>query len=331
MDSCNLKCCHCSAGDLPRNELLLTIKELDDLFKSMNRIGTFRLGLTGGEPLLREDLFDIIDLAIKYGLSPCLTTNGLLLTEKIAKELGKRKLAWLNISLEGATAETNDQIRGKGTFNEAIQKIKMASKYCHFSIAFTLMKINYHESKACAKLAKELGAQAAIFRPLYPIGTASKNLELMPSFSEYLESLYNLEEMEKIYYKSNVQLCNNHHWGPKARIDSRSIVFNNFGCGAGNIVCSISASGNISPCSYLPNSFIAGNIKEKSLEHIWHNSPIFKNIRALKTNNFCIGCDSYNICHGGCRARALSMYNSIDAPDLWACLQKNSIMNEVLE
>jgi radical SAM protein with 4Fe4S-binding SPASM domain len=330
-DSCNLRCRHCSAGNLPRNERMLTLEELEGLFTSMKRIGTFRLGLTGGEPLLRDDLMDIIDLAVKYGLSPCLTTNGLLLTEEIAEELGKRALAWLNISLEGATPQTHDYIRGKGTFNQVLERIATASKSCRFSLAFTLMKMNYHESRACAKLAKQVGAEAAVFRPLYPIGTASLHTELMLSFSEYLAALDELAAMEKELNTSNAQFCNNHPWGPQTRIDSRSIVYNNFGCGAGNLVCSVSVSGEVSPCSYLPSSYIAGNIKQEPLEHIWSNSPVFKHIRSLKSNKFCEKCKSYRICRGGCRARAVAISHSINAPDPWACSQKNLPLGKVTE
>ncbi len=328
-DTCNLRCRHCSAGRLPRNERKLTLKELESLFHSMRRIGTFRLGLTGGEPLLREDLIEIIDLAVKYELSPCLTTNGLLLTEAIAEELGKRQLAWLNISLEGATPQTHDYIRGKGTFRRVLEKIALLSKSCRFSLAFTLMKTNYHESRACAELAKQVGAEAAVFRPLYPIGTANQHPELMLTFSEYLDALNDLATMEQELNASNVQLCNNHPWGPQTRLDSRSNVFTNFGCGAGNLVCSVSVSGDVSPCSYLPTSYIAGNIKEEALEHIWSNSPVFKQIRSLDGNSMCNRCDSFPICHGGCRARALSMSHSINAPDSWACSKTNLPTSEI--
>ncbi len=330
-DSCNLRCRHCSAGQLPRNKRMLTLEKLERLFKSMKMIGTFRLGLTGGEPLLRDDLIDIIDLALVYGLSPCLTTNGLLLTEEIAKELGKRELAWFNISLEGANPQTHDYIRGKGTFNKVLEKITMLSKYCKFSLAFTIMKSNFHESRACARLADYVGAQAAVFRPLYPVGTASQHPELMLSFSEYLEALNDLAAMEKELNTSYIQFCNTHPWGPQTRIDSQSMVYGNFGCGAGNLVCSVSVSGDVSPCSYLPSAWVAGNINEEPLEHIWSNSTVFKQIRSLKSNVLCNKCESYQICRGGCRARALSMNNLINAPDSWACLLKHTPIREKTE
>src|SRR5215510_5874506 len=147
--ACNLKCTHCFAGELPRREEPLSLKELDELFATLARIGTFRLGLTGGEPLLRRDVFEIIDLATQHGLHPCITTNGLLITEEIAREFGKRKLVWLNVSLEGATAQTNDRVRGQGTFELVRERLSLLSNHARFTLAFTIMKTNLEEMKDC--------------------------------------------------------------------------------------------------------------------------------------------------------------------------------------
>src|SRR5262249_12637077 len=114
--ACNLTCTHCFAGVLPRHQHPLTVAEMDALFADLAGLGSFRLGLTGGEPLLRKDLFDILDAATARGLHPCLTTNALLLTEDSAREFGRRELVWLNVSLEGPSAATNDAVRGAGTF-----------------------------------------------------------------------------------------------------------------------------------------------------------------------------------------------------------------------
>jgi len=151
--ACNLTCTHCFAGPLPRREQALTIQELDNLFRTLAGMGAFRLGLTGGEPLLRRDLFDIIDLATDHGLHPCVTTNGLLITEEIAREFGKRELVWLNVSLEGATAATNDGIRGRGTFTRILEHLGLLAKHSRFTLAFTIMRTNLGEIQQCAELA----------------------------------------------------------------------------------------------------------------------------------------------------------------------------------
>jgi sulfatase maturation enzyme AslB (radical SAM superfamily) len=127
--SCNLGCSHCFAGELPRREQRLSVAEIDRLFREMARLGSFRLGLTGGEPLLRKDIFQVIDLALEHGLAPCITTNGLLITEQIAREFGRRDLVWLNVSLEGATAETNDAVRGPGTFARVMDRLAVLREH----------------------------------------------------------------------------------------------------------------------------------------------------------------------------------------------------------
>src|SRR5262249_52840115 len=130
--ACNLTCSHCFAGKLPRNHDPLSVAEMDGLFADLAGLGSVRLGVTGGGPLLRKDLFDILDSATARGLHPCLTTNALLLDEGIVREFGKRDLVWLNVSLEGPDPETNDAIRGPGTFAAVIEKLKLLRRHARF-------------------------------------------------------------------------------------------------------------------------------------------------------------------------------------------------------
>ena len=310
---CNLACRHCFASE-SKNLNVLSLQEFDRLFNEFSSLGSYRLGLTGGEPLVREDIFEIIDLADYHGLQPCMTTNGLLITESIAKELGKRNFIWLNVSLDGATAETNDAIRGQGTFKEVLKRIEILKNYVSFSLAFTVMKHNINEMQAFCELAYSLGADAVVFRPLYPVGNALQQQCLMPDFSDYLNALENLNQTYDSY---EVELCSFHAWGPGTRHDRHAVVYSNFGCGAGNTSCSISSNGEVSPCSFLGNGYWAGNLRDSSFKEIWDNSAIFRGIRELEGNSQCEDCDEFNICSGGCRARALYAHKSINAPDPW--------------
>ena len=329
--ACNLKCTHCFAGDLPRRETPLTIGELDKFFATLSRMGAFRLGLTGGEPLLRKDIFEIVDLATSHGLHPCLTTNGLLITEEIAREFGKRKLVWLNVSLEGATATTNDKVRGDGTFDRVIDKLKLLAEHARFTLAFTVMKTNSSEVRACAKLAREVGAHTAVFRPMYPVGVGARNMELMPTVDEYNDALIALSTPEA---DSELPLLSKERVGvrlsgslpfregmgvgsydlrgidpfsPLTRSESQSTVFTNGGCGAGNLVCSVSVSGDVNPCSFLGPDYIGGNVRDTPFEEIWHRSARFAEMRATLPDGF----------NGGCRARSLAYRGSVHAADPW--------------
>jgi len=312
--ACNLTCTHCFAGILPRQEHPLSLAELDDLFGQMAALGTFRLGLTGGEPLLRKELFQIIDLATDHGLCPCVTTNGLLLTENIAREFGRRELVWLNVSLEGASARTNDLVRGSGSFERALERIQILRKHSRFTLAFTILSSNLHEIRACAELAEQVGADTAVFRPLYPVGVARHHLELMPTFEQYNTALNELAAQQ-----SDRQFSIRHidPFSPASRHDAQSVIYQNHGCGAGNLVCSVSVSGEVSPCSFLgPESYTA-SVRRESLKQIWNESRGFRAIRALPDSEpFDSGPDAARF-SGGCRARALVLNGSINAPDPW--------------
>lgn len=308
--ACNLRCIHCFAGELPRKERALTLDELDRLFADMARMGSFRLGLTGGEPLLRRDLFDIIDLATAHGLCPCVTTNGLRITEEIAREFGKRELVWLNVSLEGASAGTNDPIRGAGTFDQVLERLDVLARHARFTLAFTLMSTNVHEVEACAQLAQRVGADTAVFRPLYPVGTARHHLDLMPTFAQYGDALTTLAPGGEV---QSYALCSIDPFSPATRHKAQANIYPNLGCGAGNTVCSVSLSGDVNPCSFLGPEYAAANLRERSLPEIWHDSQGFRAIRSLPdaaaTSGATFG--------GGCRARALVVNGSINAPDPW--------------
>jgi radical SAM protein with 4Fe4S-binding SPASM domain len=308
--ACNLTCTHCFAGELPRRERALTLEELDRLFATLAAMGAFRLGLTGGEPLLRRDLFEIIDLAADHGLHPCITTNALLMTEQIAREFGRRELVWLNVSLEGATDVTNDAVRGRGTFDRVLENLAMLARHSRFTLAFTVMRSNLAEMEQCAELACRVGAQSAVFRPLYPVGTARHHLELMPTFAEYSNALERLSAAS-----AGAQLCAIDPFGPQVRAEGQAVTHSNHGCGAGNQVCSISISGDVNPCSFLGSAFVAGNIRERPFPEIWHNSHGFARMRN-RVPAAGQECGSGEFC-GGCRARALAFNGSVDAPDPW--------------
>ncbi len=302
--ACNLTCTHCFAGVLPRNQHPLTLGEMETLFDDLAALGSFRLGLTGGEPLLRKDLFDILDAATERGLHPCLTTNGLLLTEEIAREFGKRELVWLNISLEGPSVESNDPVRGAGTFDAVVAKLKLLGRYTRFTLAFTVLRTNAHLMRACAELAYQVGAHTAVFRPLYPAGVALDHLDLMPSYAQYTEALQELAAMDN----PGADLNGLDAFSPQTRAATASTIHTSHTCGAGNHVCSISVQGDVNPCSFLGSAFNTGNIRTTPFPVIWSTGHQMRRLRGGQEN------DAFR---GGCRARSLVLAGSAHAPDPW--------------
>ncbi|HEU4734653.1 MAG TPA: radical SAM protein [Kofleriaceae bacterium] len=297
--ACNLACTHCFAGELPRRTTLST-PELEALFGQLAQLGSFRLGLTGGEPLLRKDLLEVIDAATAHGLHPCLTTNGLLLDERVARELGKRELVWINVSLDGACAATSDRVRGAGTFDEVVRRLRAYGRHLRFTLAFTITSHSAREVEACAALAAELGAHTAVFRPVYPVGVARSHAELMPSFAEYTDAL------ERLTRSGSVRAIDS--FSPGARGDVQAVTYQGPGCGAANLVASVSATGEVNPCSFLGAAFESGNVRERPFRDIWNDGHAFRRLRGRPAD------DGFR---GGCRARALAAHGDVFAPDPW--------------
>ncbi len=297
--ACNLACAHCFAGELPRRDRPLTLAELDVLFAQLARAGSFRLGLTGGEPLLRKDLLDVIDLALGHGLHPCLTTNALLLDERWARELGRRELVWLNVSLDGATAATNDAVRGDGVFDRVRERLELLRRHARFTLAFTVTRANAGEALRCAELAAEVGASTAVFRPLYPVGVARAHMELMPTWSQYVGAL------ESLAGCAPGDLRSVERFGPAQREATRAHVVDDHGCGAGHTVCSISVGGDLNPCSFLGAGFDVGNVRDAPFERLWREAEGMRRMRRPAAFQ------------GGCRARSLHYAGDVDAPDPW--------------
>lgn len=301
--ACNLACSHCFASPLPRNERPLSVRELDGLFGELASMGSFRLGLTGGEPLLRKDLFDIVDAATDRGLHPCLTTNALLVDEGIARALGRRELVWLNVSLEGACAETNDQVRGAGVFDRVMERLAILREHTRFTLAFTLMRHNLDEVEACVRLARDVGAHTAVFRPLYPVGTAASTPDAMPPFEGYVDALRRVGQLD-----DDADLHSIDPFSPGAREELRAVLTSAPSCGAATTVASVSVQGDVSPCSFLGSAFESGNIREEGFESIWRRGHAFRRLRTPERG------DTFS---GGCRARSQFFAGSAFAADPW--------------
>ncbi len=299
---CNLACAHCFASPMPRPGEPLSLPELETLFLELASLGSFRLGITGGEPLLRADLFELLDSALAAGLHPCVTTNGLLVDDRVARELGRRALVWLNVSLDGPDAATNDAIRGAGTFARVLERLAFLRRHARFSLAFTMTSASAAKAAACAQLAKDVGAEAAVFRPLYPVGSARCHPELSTSLEDYSNAVAGLQTLTA----GDARVCSTGPFGPRGREASAARVFSNPGCGAANVVASISATGEVSPCSFLGPDLVAGNVRDTSFRSLWDDGAPFRRLR-----------EAGGAFRGGCRARALAAHGSVESADPW--------------
>jgi radical SAM protein with 4Fe4S-binding SPASM domain len=276
--------------------------------------------LSGGEPLLREDVFDIAKYGTEKGLRMCLASNGTLVNEEICKKIKESGIRIISLSLDGASEEIHDDFRKeKGAFAGTINAAQLFKKHgIEFLINSSFTKRNREEIPKVYKLAKELGATAWYMFMIVPTGRGEEIMNELISKEDYEELLewhYHMEKNEKDmlvrptcaphYYR--IVLQKSKEEGEK--YEHRSLKFSTGGakgCIAGQLIALIDVDGNVLPCSYFPK--FAGNVKEKSFREIWERSDLFRELRDFKKyKNKCGACEFVNVC-GGCRARAYSVY-----------------------
>lgn len=313
-NACNLACIHCRASAIkePSPDELSTAQAkhfVDELVEYKPIII-----LTGGEPLLRADVYDIASYATGRGLRVVLATNGTLLTSDIARLLKEVGIQRVSISIDGATARTHDAFRGEpGAFEGALRGIEILKKKgMSFQINTTITKKNLDEIPRIYDLALELKAFALHIFLLVPTGRGEDIIEEEIPPDEYervLNWFYDKSKDKKLQLKAT---CAPHYFrimrqrakaeGIRITPETHGLEAMTKGCLGGSAFCFISSNGDVYPCGYLPA--LAGNIRQKPFKTIWEKSKVFNDLRdpnSLKGK--CGKCEYRTVC-GGCRARA---------------------------
>jgi heme b synthase len=319
---CNLKCVHCrSSSELeikghPDFSITEAYRVLDDIAEYAKPV----VVLSGGEPLLRKDVFDIARYGNDKGLRMCLATNGTLVSEEICDKIKASGIRIVSMSLDGSTADVHDNFRHEaGAFNGTVNAAKLFKKHgIEFIINSSFIKRNQEEIPKVYKLAKELGATAWYMFMIVPTGRGEDIMAELISKEDYEKILDWHFEMEKDEHDILVRpTCAPHYYRvvlqkskeAGARFERRTLKFSTGGakgCLAGQLICLIDVDGNVLPCSYFPKP--AGNVREQSFKDIWENSELFNDMRDFKKyKGKCGPCEYINVC-GGCRARAYSVY-----------------------
>lgn len=312
---CNLSCKHCRAvaEDHPyENELdtQASFKLLDQI----KQVGDPIIILTGGEPLLRDDIFDIAAYGTKLGLRMVMAPNGTLITQETAQKMKDSGIKRISVSLDGSTPETHDTFRGlENAFENSIRGIKIAKAAgIEFQINTTITKTNLDQIPKILDLAQNLGAVAHHIFLLVPTGRGKYIVDTEINAKEYEETLnWFYDQREKV----NLQLkatCAPHYYRilrQRSKEDGKTVTFETHGldavtrgCLAGTGFCFISHVGRVQTCGFLDVE--CGDITKQTFKDVWENSRVFNEMR--KFNNLegkCGLCEFKRVC-GGCRARA---------------------------
>tara|TARA_Y100000031_G_scaffold150974_1_gene191317 strand:- start:211 stop:1284 length:1074 start_codon:yes stop_codon:yes gene_type:complete len=316
--SCNLKCVHCRASAAnQRDPKELSTQEIKGVIDDITSFSNPIMILTGGEPLLRDDLYEIAKHATDNGLRVVLGTNGTLINDEVAEKLIGVGVKRVSISIDCAYAEEHDEFRGvAGAYKKALRGIKACNKAgLEFQVNTTVTRRNLAELEKIHSLTIELGAVAHHIFLLVPTGRgkAIEDEEIPPEeYERVLNWVYDVKD-KGVYMKAT---CAPHFVRiihKRAKEEGEDLPRRKYGmeammggCMGGTTFAFISRRGDVNPCGYLPLK--AGNIRGKSFREIWGSAKLFLDLRnrgALKGK--CGACE-YKVACGGCRARAYAKY-----------------------
>ncbi|MGM0453675.1 MAG: heme b synthase [Thermodesulfobacteriota bacterium] len=313
--NCNLNCVHCRAAATcgPYTEELDTAASYA-LLEQIAEVGRPIVILTGGEPLLRKDIFDIAAYGTQLGLRMVMAPNGTLVTESMAKKMADSGIQRISISLDGANAESHDSFRGvPGAFEGALRGIEAARNAgIEFQVNTTITQHNADQIPKILKLAEDLGAAALHIFLLVPTGRGKYIIEQAISAQEYEETLnwfYDQKQQTPLQLKAT---CAPHYYRilrQRARAEGKSVTYDSHGldavtrgCLGGTGFCFISHRGVVQPCGFLDLN--CGDVTRTSFADIWENSEVFQSLRNYDNlKGKCGRCEYKRVC-GGCRARA---------------------------
>lgn len=274
---------------------------LDDLADSR----VFYINVGGGEPLLHPNFFEITDYANTKGVYIQFSTNGTLIDSRLAYEIAGRGLR-VQVSLDGWNPSVNDPIRGVGTFQKAVEAVRLLrEKNVTVSVNCVVTRAVVPGLDKLLELVTGFGAKLRLSR-LRPSGRAQGTWQnLAPTLEQYRQLYLWLQKH------------------PEVNTGDSFFFLSPMGdplpglsyCGAGKLTCSVDPQGYVYPCPFtIDSTMVAGNVRERPLSQLWREAEVFTKMRTGEPEA-CNGCSSYHKCRGGCRGASYLVYGNWGMPD----------------
>jgi radical SAM protein with 4Fe4S-binding SPASM domain len=316
-NKCNLRCIYCYVEERSDSKHILQLKDYLTIIDSINNIRkNADIVLTGGEPLLANHALELADYAKRKGNQVHLLTNGVLINEANAKKISEL-CDLIKVSVDGSVPEIHDFHRGKGSFDKTLRAIDVLSQNnAKLQVSMTVTGKNISNIES---MVNKFGSMLS-FAPLFKAGRAKKTKNLAITGDEYYHALSSVNGVNPLSY-----LCSSLAKAKEKRIMK---------CAIGDAEISISDNGDVYPCHLLHiPQFLAGNVKEQSLESIYQTSDVLKACRKLTVLeiNECKKCEIRFICGGACRARAFYEKKRIDTSDDFCEYEKLAFINGLFE
>ncbi|MDD5730115.1 MAG: radical SAM protein [Candidatus Omnitrophica bacterium] len=300
---CNLKCRHCyrDAG-LPAADELSTAEGFE-LLKQVAACGFNTIILSGGEPLLRKDIFELIACARGNGLRPVLGTNATLIDAAVARQLKKAGLARVGISLDSVDAAAHNDFRQQeDAWQNTVSAMEaLRREGLDFQVHTTVTRMNLKGINEVTDFGVLKGALAHHVFFLVPAGRGKNISDAAITKKEYYLLLKKLAMKQKTSGIEVKPVCAPQFMALENNREERGEKRYSRGCLAGIAYACVLPNGDVHPCPYLPVR--AGNVRETKLTELWKDSPIFTRLRSMRYSGACASCEHKQSC-GGCRGRA---------------------------
>ncbi len=321
---CNLECVHCRRLEVSRKLMKtdLTTAQARQLIEQVAAVGRPVMVFSGGEPLMRPDIFELAACAKDTGLLTALASNGTMIEAAVAWQIAGAGFDRVSVSLDGADADTHDRFRGQpGVFDRAVEALEHLHRVgVPTQINCTIARHDKDQIEAVLQLAERIGAVAVHYFLLVPVGCGLKIARDQMLDADEVEDRLNL--IADLQCQTALQIkptCAPHYWRiirqrgkqqdqplPEPHRRNGALHSLTRGCLAGTAVCFVSHRGQVFPCGYLPVA--AGDVRVQDFGQIWRTSPLFAELRDVgRLTGKCGQCEFKTVC-GGCRARAFHRF-----------------------
>ncbi len=317
--ACNLACVHCLSSSGKRDPRELSTEQCKAIIDELQRMQVFYVNIGGGEPTVRPDFWELVDYATSHQVGVKFSTNGLRIDKKVAARLAASDYVDVQISLDGATAEVNDAVRGPGSFDMAVRALE------------NLAEAGFNDAKISVVMTRQNVAQLDEFKALADRYNATLRItRLRPSGrgADVWDDLHPLPEQQRELYDWLVA------HGDRVLTGDSFFHLSAFGggdsggglpglnlCGAGRVVCLIDPVGDVYACPFaIHENFLAGNIlSDGGFQEIWQRSDLFTELREPQNAGACTKCAHFDACRGGCMAAKFFTGLPLAGPDPRVC------------
>ena len=307
--ACNLQCVHCLSSSGRRDPRELTTEECEAVIDELQRMQVFYINIGGGEPTIRKDFWHLVRYAVDHGVGVKFSTNGSGIDAEVAEQLAESDYVDVQISIDGADADTNDHVRGEGSFATAVQAMEhlQAAGFEGVKISVVMTRHNIPQVDEFKAMADHYGAQLRLTR-FRPSGRGADSWEALHPTDQQQRELYHwlMDHPDVLTGDSFFHLSALGEALPGLNL-----------CGAGRVVCLIDPVGDVYACPFvLHDEFLAGSVRDEGgFQKVWQESDLFTELREPQSAGACASCGHFDACQGGCMAAKFFTGIPLDGPD----------------